>query len=250
MNVSPLLVTSATPSVPSCARSNRSGEGAHRAARHPLSRWHLQPLADLLAGALAATRLRPLHVTLAGACLWFAAALALVARPEGSWLAAGLVLAAWFCDRLDGPLARRQGTASRRGAWLDANLDELADVGLHAAVAWAASTATASHVPWLWLSALVAGKYLFMYGLSTEQPPTGAAADTAPLAADKRQRWSHALRGLYHLPANADLRVHALALAAGTGWLTAELAAVAVYYHLRWLARYPLVWRRLAEAPR
>ena len=50
---------------------------------------------------------------------------------------------------------------------------------------------------------------------------------------------------LYHLPANADVRVHLLAGAMACGLLAAELAFVAVYYNFRWLARYALVARRL-----
>jgi hypothetical protein len=33
-----------------------------------------------------------------------------------------------------------------------------------------------------------------------------------------------------------------------TGWLTAELALVALYYNLRWIVRYALVARRLGGA--
>ncbi len=53
------------------------------------------------------------------------------------------------------------------------------------------------------------------------------------------------LRRAYHLPGNADVRVHLLVLALATGYLAVELAWVAVYYNLRWLARYGLVARRL-----
>ena len=35
-----------------------------------------------------------------------------------------------------------------------------------------------------------------------------------------------------------------LVLALATGWITAELALVAAYYNLRWIARYALVARR------
>ena len=53
------------------------------------------------------------------------------------------------------------------------------------------------------------------------------------------------LRRLYHLPGNADVRLHLLVAALLTGWLAAELILVAVYYNLRWMARYVLVARRL-----
>ena len=80
-----------------------------------------------------------------------------------------MVLAAWFFDRADGLLARRQQTASAWGAWLDANVDELVDVGLHVAVAAAAATLTGSALPWALLVAFLAGKYLLVCGLALEE---------------------------------------------------------------------------------
>jgi hypothetical protein len=46
------------------------------------------------------------------------------------------------------------------------------------------------------------------------------------------------------LPANADVRIHLLVLALLSGWFTTELAVVATYYNVRWIARYPLVIAR------
>jgi hypothetical protein len=55
-----------------------------------------------------------------------------------------------------------QGTSSAFGRWLDQVLDELADLGLHAAIAWAAF-AVAGHPMWLVLGIVYAsGKYLFL----------------------------------------------------------------------------------------
>ena len=54
------------------------------------------------------------------------------------WLASASLAAALVLDTSDGHLARLQGTASEFGRWLDANLDELGDMALHAAIAWAA----------------------------------------------------------------------------------------------------------------
>ena len=85
-----------------------------------------------------------------------------------------------------------------------------------------------------------------MYGLAEEdrlgdQTGTYEHSQSAPGGLLKR---------LYHLPANADVRIHLLAAAAATGWLAAELALVAAYYNFRWLARYVLVCRRMSgEAP-
>jgi len=90
------------------------------------------------------------------------------------------------------------------------------------------------------LVAFLAGKYLLMYGLMLEQRPAAGAARAEEPACN--MGW---LRRAYHLPGNADVRVHLLALALMTGWLTVELALVAVYYNARWMVRYALVARRL-----
>jgi phosphatidylglycerophosphate synthase len=176
--------------------------------------------------------------------LLFAAAAAgwLCWQPSVTPVAAILVLAAWFCDRADGQLARRQHTASRFGAWLDANVDELTDLGLHVAVASAAAATTGSVWPWRWLVAFLAGKYLLMYGLAEEGKAESRKpkAENSPLSA-----FRFPLSRIYHLPGNADVRLHLLAAALLTGWLTAELAAVAIYYNLRWIVRYRLVARRM-----
>jgi phosphatidylglycerophosphate synthase len=184
---------------------------------------------------------------LCGLVLGSLAAGVLLSRPELAPVSAALVLGAWFFDRADGALARRQNTVSPWGAWLDANVDELLDVGLHVAIAAAAASRTASSMPWLLLIGFVGGKYLFMHGLATEQRmggeglvPSDEAATTEPASPLARL-----LRAVYHLPGNADVRVHLLAAALATGWFSVELWIVAVYYNLRWLARYALVARRL-----
>ncbi len=208
---------------------------------YPISRWYLRPLAGRLAGVLAPTRVRPVHVTLCGLLLSVAAAATLAARPALAPLAAGLVLAGWFCDRLDGQLARRQGTVTRWGGWLDGNIDELSDLALHTATAWAAARGLGSSLPWFLLLAFLAGKYLFVYGLNLEEhldrsgPPSRSHL---PGGADR-------LRTIWHLPGNADVRLHLLIVALLSGWLTVELAVVAAYYNLRWIAGYLLVARRL-----
>jgi phosphatidylglycerophosphate synthase len=151
-------------------------------------------------------------------------------------------MAAWFCDRLDGPLARRQRTSNPRGAWLDANIDELVDLGLHICMAARASQTAMASWPWLCLVGFVCGKYLLMYGLAldgggrTSGDPAVGTAGQSPL------------RQLYHLPGNADVRVHLLALGLATGCLGLELALVAVYYNVRWIVRYAAVVTRPAIA--
>jgi phosphatidylglycerophosphate synthase len=217
-----------------------------RAAGYPLSRWWLRPAAGWLAARLSGTRVRPWHLSLCGLATAGIAAGVIAQSSGGSTWAAGLVLLAWFFDRADGQLARRQGTVSARGGWLDANIDELVDVGLHAAVAYAAWRATASAWPLALLAVFLGGKYLLMHGLATEEH--FASRLTRPLEAGRgkgRSARPSLVQRLYHLPANADVRVYLLAACLAGDWLTAELTIVAAYYGLRGLARFALVCRRL-----
>jgi CDP-alcohol phosphatidyltransferase len=80
----------------------------------------------------------------------------------GARLAVAISLAtALVLDTADGRLARLQGTSSAFGRWLDQVLDELADITLHAAIAWAAFCAT-GQPSWLLLGILYASsRYLF-----------------------------------------------------------------------------------------
>ena len=182
-------------------------------------------------------------MTVCGLLTAAVAAAVLVLRPDAAPVAAAMVLAAWFFDRADGLLARRQQTASAWGAWLDANVDELVDVGLQIAVAAAAATLTGSALPWVLLVAFLVGKYLLVCSLALEEH--GCASAGSDRATARRPASGGWLRRAYHLPGNADVRVHLLVLALVTGWLTAELALVAAYYNLRWIVRYVLVFRRL-----
>lgn len=234
-----------------CAAANRPGDAplrneieARRDARYPISRWWLRPLAVGLAQRLAATSLRPGHFTLLNLLLIACAVGVLLSLPTWPILSAGLVLAAWFCDRLDGALARAQGRQSATGAWLDGNIDELGDLALHGGMAAVASISL-GNVAWGLFMGFLAGKYLLMYGLQT---PEGATTDCdAPATLSARSaRPASLLRALYHLPANADIRIH-LAMAALVAaawnpvWLAIELALIALYYNLRWITRYALV---------
>jgi len=236
------------------ARADSTDEQRRR-QRHPISRWYLCPAADRLAAALARTSVRPTHLTACGLILAALAAAVLLWRPESAAVAAVAVLAGWFFDRADGQLARRQGSVSAWGAWLDANVDELVDIGLHLAVAAAAASQSASPWPWALLVGFVSGKYLLVYGLGIEQQLVGQATDPTAGCSDDRSETQRSpavgwLRRAYHLPANADVRMHLLAGALLSGWFTAELALVAVYYNLRWIARYLLVAGRLPRGAR
>jgi hypothetical protein len=135
------------------------------------------------------------------------------------------------------------GASDRCGAWLDANTDEIVDLGLQLSVATAAARMSGSNWPWIWLVLFLLGKYLLMHGLSCERDDT---ASTLAVDVETHPSW---LRRLYHLPGNADVRVHLLAAALLSGWLTEELAFVALYYNLRWLVRYVTGLKLAAEAP-
>ena len=215
-----------------------------RSVNYPLSSWYLRPAAGALAWRLSATLVRPWHLSLCGLVAAALAAGAILTLPGASLLPAALVLAYWFFDRADGQLARCQRTASRFGAWLDANIDELVDVGLHLAVAEAAAVAGSS---WAWpaLVAFLAGKYLLMYGLLVEEHAGDAQGSASLAIAQSESRPKRIVRLLYHAPGNADLRIHLLAAALASGWLTAELVLIAVYYNVRWMVRYALLARRL-----
>jgi phosphatidylglycerophosphate synthase len=203
-----------------------------------------------------------------------AAALMISISPSGSFLAGFLVLLTWFFDRADGQLARRQDTSTPFGAWLDANVDEVVDVAWHVGIAIALASMTFSAWPWMALSAFLAGKYLFMYSLAAEEwqtpatiplnsvastddgvvvkkPRTRKRKQTIKIAQPESEpvtipipQWL-TTRALYHLPANADVRVHALAFAAIFGLGGVELLLFAAYYNVRWIVRYVLVARRL-----
>jgi phosphatidylglycerophosphate synthase len=237
-------------------------EEQRRSCNYPLSRWYLRPAAGWLASQLAVTPVRPWHVTLCGLLLAAGAAVILLSQPALTSCSALLVLGWWFCDRTDGQLARRQRTATELGAWLDANLDELVDLGLHVAVA-ASAAAQGSRWAWPLLIAFVVGKYLLMHGLTMDEcrNPNDECRMTNSWTSTFDIRHSSfgflssfgfrhsTFRTLYHLPGNADVRAHLLVLALLTGWFTAELALIAMYYNLRWIARYALVIGRAGRQP-
>lgn len=216
---------------------------SQRARRYPLSRWYLRPAAGWMARALSHTAVQPWQLTLCGLLVAMLAAAVLLFTPEHAAWASALVLLYWFFDRADGQLARWRNQATAWGAWLDANVDELVDLGLHAALACAASLQADSQWPWLAYGGFLFGKYLLMYGMFVDIAP--AAASRQDDAGSQPHGWCQML---YHLPGNADVRIHLLAGALLTGWLHAELWLIAAYYNLRWIARYYLVLRRGSHA--
>ncbi len=154
-------------------------------------------------------------------------------------LAVALVL-----DTADGRLARLQGTSSAFGRWLDQVLDELADMMLHAAIAWAAFCRSGG-TGWLLLGILYASsKYLFqvqsllgeeLEGEMTagnasafEQPPSAAVS----LAA----RVKGGITAVVRLIGHADLRWHAWIALALLGRLDLALVFYAFYFAFRAVA--------------
>ncbi len=243
MSFSALLSNHRIPTPSGDALVDRVTRGeTERALRHPLSRWYICPLAARFAKCLVPGPVRPWHLTLAGLGCGIVAAWCVASPVSLPSAAAVLVLAAWFFDRADGILARRLGLCDRRGAWLDANTDEIVDLGLQVSVAIAAARVSGTNWPWIWLVLFLLGKYLLMHGLVNERSDTATSAPAAPAS----ETW---LRQLYHFPGNADVRVHLLAAALLTGWLTEQLAIVALYYNLRWLVRYLTGLKLAAEAP-
>jgi N-acetylglucosaminyl-diphospho-decaprenol L-rhamnosyltransferase len=236
------------------AESARAAEEARRAENYPLARWYSRPAAGLLAEVLANSRVRPWQLTLIGFLCASSAAACSLTSPRLGLVAAALALLAWFFDRADGMLARRQGRSSPLGAWLDANVDEAVDLGLHVCMAAAAAAALQSSWPWVFLIAFLFGKYLLMYGLAAGETIFDAAAADSDRAANcdstASASQSSLLRTLYHLPGNADVRIHLTALALATGLLTTELALIAVYYNFRWIARIALLVRRSQTRPK
>jgi phosphatidylglycerophosphate synthase len=138
-------------------------------------------------------------------------------------------------DTADGRLARLQGTSSALGRWLDQVFDELADMVLHAAIAWAAFSRD-GWPGWLLLGVLYASsKYLFQVQsllgeeLEREAERTSAAGASRerPMARTKWVAWVMRMIG------HADVRWHLWIGLALFGRLELALVAYAFYFALR-----------------
>ena len=207
-----------------------------RRTYQPIGRfWAIGP-ARGLARLLRPTRIRPNAVTVASASLVLAASV-LVAIDGPSWasrwLASAALAIALVLDTSDGHLARLQGTASEFGRWLDANLDELGDMALHAAIAWSAFVRD-GHPAWLAVGMLYAmGKYLFLVGASTGSDLDGTT-ETSGLPSSSQSR--SGLRSIALMLGHADVRWHLWIVLAAMGRLDVALAAYALYFPARAIA--------------
>jgi hypothetical protein len=216
-----------------------------RRSFQPLGRyWALRP-ARRLARHLEPTRVRPNHLTLLANALVLAAAGSVawggpsLAARLGSALALAVAL---ILDTADGHLARLQGTASAFGRWLDAFLDELGDMALHAGIAWSLSR-QGTQPGWLLLGmAYAIGKYLFAFGNSTWDAGNPAAPHVTidPPPGNRHDAARRVVQALGH----ADLRWHLWIALAAIGRLDVELVLYGAYYPLRALLG---AWRKAAR---
>jgi phosphatidylglycerophosphate synthase len=207
-------------------------ELTRRRSYQPLGRfWALDP-ARRLARVLAATWVRPNHVTLLAAGLMLAAAGVVALSSPGlssQLLAASALALALVLDTADGHLARLQGTTSEFGRWLDAWLDELCDVTLHAAIAWSVFSRTGSPM-WLLVGILyVAGKYVFLVGVTESRGDVRDAGTREDAGNRPRSRAKEIVR----LTGHADVRWHLWIALAAIGRLELALAAYALYFPAR-----------------
>lgn len=215
-----------------------------RQTYQPLGRYWAFPIARLVADRLVETPIRPNALTLAAGGLMFAASALTASAPSTlviRMIVAAALAIALVLDTADGRLARLQGTSSPFGRWLDSVLDELADVALHAAIAWATFVGT-GRPAWLALGILYAsGKYLFVVQSAAGETLDCAQAQTADstagvIAGDSRLDRGGLLRlarmGIQAL-GHADLRWHLWIVLAAAGRLDAALVAYAIYFPIR-----------------
>jgi phosphatidylglycerophosphate synthase len=223
-----------------------SAEWIRRLNYQPLGHAWAWPIARRVALALQALPVRPNHLTVAACGLMLAAAacIALGANTLALNLTTALALAlALILDTADGRLARLQGTATPAGRWLDAVLDELSDMALHAAIGWSLAIRS-GHNAWLLVSlGYAAGKYLFTVAR--------VESEIADLGQPERRHAPHdiptnhsALRRVIHFFGHADVRWHLWIALALAGRLEYALAAYTVYYPIRVLA---IAWKRMAK---
>lgn len=221
-------------------------ELVRRRSYQPIGKyWALAP-ARALARLLRPTRVRPNALTVASAALMIGTSLATAFGPSRTWVCltiAGALAMALVLDTADGHLARLQGTSSDFGRWLDAYLDELSDMALHAGIAWSAYVRD-GHPGWLLLGMLYGmGKYVFAAGNAIGgdasprhipapniEPLSGVSA--LPIEFKSATRLAELVRWIGH----ADIRWHFWIVLAAFGRLDWALAAYALYFPARSLA--------------
>ncbi len=219
-------------------------ELTRRLTYQPLGKYWALPLAKRLAERLCPTRIRPNVLTIATATLMLSAA-----GMTGAGANAGIerfavavcLALALVLDTADGRLARLQGTCSALGRWLDQVLDELADLALHAAIAWAAFVRDGRPI-WLILGIVYASaKYLFLIQsllgneLERELSAGAARADSPERRFGRGRAFFVAgrLPEVVRMIGHADVRWHLWIVLALLGRLDVALAVYAGYFAAR-----------------
>ena len=219
-------------------------ELTHRLTYQPIGKYWAFPLAQRLAEALRATPVRPNVVTLAAAALMLLASGMVAFGPTGWAGRAGVAAAmalALVLDTADGRLARLQGTSSALGRWLDQSLDEVTDLALHTAIAWAAFV-RAGEPLWLLVGmAYASGKYLFLVqstlGDELERSVRGRPSTLGlPGIPASSGRGAQGIAALLRLIGHADIRWHLWIALAVVARLDVALAVYAAYFPARALA--------------
>jgi phosphatidylglycerophosphate synthase len=218
------------------ALASAEAELIRRQTYQPLGRYWALKAARVLARALCPTAVHPNALTVAAAALVLGGSAVVAFAPITtlSCAATAAVLAlALVLDTTDGHLARLQGTATGFGQWMDALFDEMCDMSLHAAVAWAAFVRQGTP---LWLVAGMVygmGKYLFV--VSSERWSTTSATAAGIEAPPRLLPHESALRAWVALLGHADVRWHVWIVLAALGRLELALAGYALYFPARTL---------------
>jgi len=206
-------------------------ELVRRRTYQPIGRfWALAP-AQMLARSLAPTRVHPNVVTFAAFLMMIGASAIAATRFAVGWnIASALMLGlALVLDTSDGHLARLQGTASEFGRWLDAVLDEFADMALHAAIAWG-MFARSGNTSWLAVGMLyMGGKYLFVVAQQGGEAASSGAVAKAPARVG-------VVGSTVRMIGHADVRWHLWIVLAAAGRLDWALIGYAAYFPVRTLA--------------
>jgi hypothetical protein len=211
-------------------------ELTRRLTYQPLGKYWAFPLAEQLAEFLRESSIRPNAVTLAAFAFMLCAA-ALVAVGAAGWAgctaAASALALALVLDTADGRLARLQGTSSALGRWLDQVLDELADIALHTAIAWACYCRD-GRAAWLLIGIIyAAGKHLFMVQSLLGDELEGPGRHEGPVVKRPEGPGFPRLLAALRMAGHADVRWHLWIVLALFGRLDVALAAYAAYYPAR-----------------
>ena len=184
----------------------------------------VEPLAD----RLLAAGVSPDAVTVAGTTGAVVGALALLGT--GHYLAGTLVVTACvLTDLLDGAMARRRGTSSRFGAWLDSTCDRAADSAIFGALAvWLSGGGHDRLLAGVALFCLVAGGVVSYAKARAEG--LGMTCDVG--IAERAERLILVLAGTGLVGVGAPVVVLAVAL-----WLLAAASAVTVVQRTREVRR-------------